>query len=249
MSTRLGFSGLVASAFLALAPLTAPAEQGGYEIPTYTATYEVRYKGKRVGRSELTVTHDKELGLYHFRSETMARGLLRLLRPNPVVERSNFRVTEGRICPLDFWYEDGSRHGEDNVHVAFDWRHRVATTTGEDGTSEVALEPGVLDQGSLRVALMRDMASATRPDTYKLVDGDSIKRYEYHSNGEQMLQTPLGKLQTETFVQQRVGSSRRTLLWVAPQLRYLPVRIEQQKDGETTTAMILRSVDGLGAEP
>ena len=33
------------------------------------------------------------------------------------------------LRPLEFWYEDGSRSGEDNLHIVFDWERRVATVS------------------------------------------------------------------------------------------------------------------------
>ena len=43
----------------------------------------------------------------------------------------------------------------------------------------------------------------------------------------------------------REGSSRTTYVWVAPQLDYLPARIETRKDDEVQTALTLMSVEGI----
>jgi hypothetical protein len=40
-----------------------------------------------------------------------------------------------------------------------------------------------------------------------------------------------------------------TSLWVAPELRFLPVRIEQRRDGEVQTAFELVKLEGLSASP
>jgi hypothetical protein len=76
-----------------------------------------------------------------------------------------------------------------------------------------------------------------------LADEDSIKPYQYTSNGEHRITTGLGELDTVSFVQQREGSSRSTWLWLAPQLRYLPARIEQRRDGEVQTAFTLQATE------
>lgn len=215
------------------------------EPTTYTARYTVEYKGKRVGTSEFSVSRDPAQGLYRFTSNVRTKGLLKLISPRPVVERSNFVYEQGRIQPVEFWYEDGTRKGEDNVHVLFDWERRVATATGEGGSTEVALESGVLDRGSMQVAMMGDLASGNTPGPYVLIDGGTLRTYEYTGNGNAMLDTPIGQLQTRRVIQQRAGSSRRTIIWAAPKLRYLPVRMEQQRDGETRTVFTLESVEGL----
>jgi hypothetical protein len=231
---------LVAAAASGSAAAADPA------IPTYSAIYEVAYKGKDLGTSEFKVSYDAASDTYEFSSRTMAKGLLKLASPNPVVERSHFRIANGRIRPIEFWYEDGSRKGEDNLHVEFDWERRVAIMSGDGSRREVALEDRTLDRGSMQVALMRDMIAAQRPGDYRLAGEDGAQGYAFTDNGEATTDTGIGTLKTRSFTQQREGSSRSTWLWFAPELSYLPARIEQRRDGEVQTAFKLASVTGLG---
>jgi Protein of unknown function (DUF3108) len=213
-------------------------------LPTYAALYEVSYRGHSVGSSEISIRYDGEREIYMFRSQTEARGLLRLLRPNPVVERSEFAFVDGQIRPLEVWFEDGSRKGDDNLHATFDWASGVATFEGEE-TERVELQPGVLDRGSMQAAVMRDMAVSTMPGPYALAENGAIRTYEYSFDGDDVTNVPLGEFATQRYVQQRPGSSRSLLVWAAPELRYLPVRIEQIRDGKTETVLELASVAGL----
>lgn len=214
-------------------------------IATYRAVYQVEYKGKSLGTSEFSVTYDAGRDVYRFESRTIPKGLLKLVAPNPVVERSEFRLDSGAIQPLEFWYEDGSRKGEDNLHVVFQWDTRVAIADGEHGRRELDVAPGVLDRGSLQVALMRDLARTGQPGRYDLADEDAVKPYEYTANGEQPIATGLGELRTLALVQQREGSSRSTWLWMAADHEYVPARIEQRRDGEIQTAFTLESYTPL----
>ncbi len=214
-------------------------------VPTYTAVYKVQYKGKDVGMSEFSVRYDAQHDVYEFTSSTRAQGLIRIARPNAAVDHSEFRLSNGRIQPLAFSYEDGSRKGEDNFQIAFDWDKHIAIYTGDGGRREIMLHDGDLDRGSMQVALMRDLMATGKPGRYQLADDDPSKAYVYMDQGEAMTQTGIGTLATHEFVQQRENSSRATYLWTAPSLSYLPVRIEQRKNGELTTAFTLASVDGL----
>ena len=226
----------------------AAYEAQGAEDPTvatYTATYRAVYKGKEAGTAEFGVRYLADRDLYEFSSRVMAKGLLKLARPNPAVERSQFRVTPDGIQPLEFWYEDGSRSGEDNFHVAFDWDRGIALVSNAGGRREMALQRSALDRGSLQVALMRDLAATGTLRPYRLADEDSVADYEYTDNGTATMQTGVGTLETRIVTQQRAGSSRATWLWVAPELGFLPVRIEQRRDGEVQTAFELQSVSGL----
>lgn len=221
------------------------AAAGDATIPTYSAVYQVEYKGKDLGTSEFKVTYDAASDTYEFTSRTMVKGLLKLASPNPVIERSHFRVVAGRIRPIEFWYEDGSRKGEDNRHVEFDWERRIAIVSGEGARREVALEDRSLDRGSIQVALMRDMIVSQHPGDYRLAGEDASQGYVFTDNGEATTATGIGMLATVSFTQQREGSSRSTWLWFAPSLSFLPARIEQRKEGETQTAFKLASLTGL----
>jgi Lon protease-like protein len=229
---------LATALLLAVCAGGAPA---GDDIATYDAEYRVEYRGRFVGRSELGVTYDAEREMYVFNSSTRARGILRLIAPGPVTEKSHFVYRDGEIVPLDFWLDDGTRRGQENIHIAFDWDKGVALAMRADGETELAIEPGVLDRASMQVAIMYDMARSNGPERYTLVDGDSLRTYEYSAAGEETISTRAGEFRAEGFVQRREGSSRTLTIWAAPELRYLPVRIEQHRDGELQTALILES--------
>jgi hypothetical protein len=223
----------------------APAADAA--VATYTAIYQVEYKGKALGTSEFSVRYIAERDVYEYTSRTLAKGLLKLMTPNAVVERSEFRATADGIVPLEFWYEDGSRKGEDNLHIVFDWERQVATVSRSEGRREWAVQRGALDRGSLQAALMRDLEATGQARRYLLADEDSVTDYEYADQGSATTPTGLGELATRSLMQHREGSSRSTWLWLAPELRFLPVRIEQRRDGEIRTAFTLQSVTGLGA--
>ena len=231
----------------AVLPALVRAEPG---IPTYAATYNVEYKGKDLGTSEFSVTYDAKRDIYEFISSTKVKGLLKLVSPNPAVDRSQFKVTGGRIVPLEFWHEDGSRKGEDNSHITFDWERHVALVSNKDGRRELKLQDGTLDRGCIQVALMHDLiVNGKLSGTYLMADDDSVSPYEYADNGETVTPTALGDIPTRAFVQHREKSSRTTTLLMAPSLSYLPARIEQTKDGELQTAFTLESVTGIAGAP
>jgi Protein of unknown function (DUF3108) len=214
-------------------------------VATYTANYRVEYQGKNLGTAQWSVRYLADKDVYEFTSATKVKGLLKLITPNPATERSLFRMTNGKIVPLEFWFEDGSRKGDDNFHMVFDWERNVATVSKDGARRELPTPPGTLDRGSMQVALMRDLATAGKPASYLLADDDSVNDYVYADEGEATTGTGLGQLETRSLMQTREGSSRSTHLWMAPSLRFLPARMEQHKNGEVQTAFTLDEVSGL----
>jgi len=245
MRTRIGATPAVAGLVLAAAAFGVLAQSSaGAPVALYTAEYDVDYKGRNLGTAGFSVSAAED-GMYVFESRTEARGLLRLARPNALLEHSRFELVDGAIRPLSFRYEDGSRRGEDNFSAEFDWSAQRVAVERESGHTEYALEPGVLDRGSMQVALMRDLARGAAVGPYVLADEDGVKTYSYACEGEERIETPAGEFDARVYVQQREGSSRVTRLWVVPDLEFLPVRIAQFRDGELYTDFTLESVEGL----
>ena len=214
------------------------------EVAEYRAEYEVRYKGRRVARAEFSVSADSN-DEYLFRSTTRARGIWRMASPTPAIEMSRFRVDDDLIVPIQFEYQDGSRKGEDNYTVEFDAAAGEARVAGANGNLLLTLEAGLLDRGSLQVALMQDLRRCTAPGPYRYVDEDGVRSYRYEQLENREATTGAGTLETVRFSQHRDGSSRTTILWLAPELAYLPVRIEQTRDGEVETVFTLEGVSEI----
>lgn len=231
--------GLIAAPAMLSAPVAAQSR-----LNEYTASYDVDYKGRRAARAVFAVSADGP-GQYRFRSATEARGLYRLASPRPVVESSRFEVTDGNIRPLAFEYEDGSRRGEDNYSIEFDHARGQLRLTAAGQTRDLPLEDGLLDRGSLQVALTLDLAQCRQAGPYRFVDDDGLRSYYYERLEDLPAETGAGRFQTLRLAQRREGSSRSTVLWLAPELDYLPVRIEQSRDGEIETVLLLESIEGI----
>jgi hypothetical protein len=225
----------------ALALLAAHPAAGQSRIAEYRASYEVRHDGRRAATAEFSVIAADD-GEYVYRSVTEARGLLKLVAPDPATEESRLRLAGSELVSLLFDYVDGSRKGEDNFSIAFDSASGQIHITGPDGATTLPWERGLLDRGSLQVAVMRDLADCRLPGTYRWVDEDGIKVYRYERLDDAEAETGAGDFATLRFRQQREGSSRQSILWLAPSLSYVPVIVEQIDDGETETVFNLSDI-------
>jgi len=213
------------------------------QLVEYQAEYGARYKSRNVGTSVFALQRGADNNAWIFSTTMQAKGLLRFASPRPIIDRSEFTLEHDTIVPQRFLHEDGSRKGEDNHNIVFDWGSQVAVISGEGYSREVALQRGVLDRGSLQVALMHTLAAGRQPQSFSVLDEQSVDDYEYTFEGEHTIETELGDVAVLRYRQQRTGSSRYTVIDLAPALDYVPVRIEQIRDGETRSAFLIESIE------
>ena len=212
------------------------------DLTGYSAAYEVYDRDRAVGEAEYSVTLlDTERGIFEFRSVSRLRGLYRLFVPRPAEEISRFVIENGGIRPLAYSLRDGTRRDRNGFSVEFDWERDHAIITTGEARLEPQLLPGMLDRGSLQVALML-LGDDFATKQVTLLDEDGPEIHELSTDGEETLDTPMGRVLARKVIQQRLGSSRRTLIWLAPELQGLAVRIERQNDGETRASFQLQSV-------
>jgi hypothetical protein len=233
--------------FIAAAAIGLPLYAGNVsaQLDEYTAQYAAQYKGRNVGTSVFTLERQSESEGYVFSSTLQAKGILRLVSPRPVVERSEFVLEGGSIVPRRFTHEDGSRKGEDNYTVVLDWDSATASISGAGFNRQIPLRRGVLDRASVQVALIQTLAAGRQPESFAVLDDESIDEYAYEFQGRHTITTEIGELDVLRYRQQRAGSSRHTIIDFAPSLGYVPARIEQIRDGESQSAFYIETFEAI----
>jgi hypothetical protein len=232
---------------LALAALCASAQATSNSNTTscpqpFKVTFDVEWRGMGAGTSMLELTR-KNPTEYTYRSSNTARGLFRLAVPDTVTQTSDFAFVDGKVRPLSYTGDDGSSDTSRDVSLKFDWAAGRVTGVAEDKPVNEPLQPGVQDSLSVQIALMCALASGQTPTSFQLIDKDKVKEYQYTSEGNATLDTPLGKIETVIYKSQREGTTRLTRMWIAPSLGYLPIRAEQIRKGKRELQLTLKSVD------
>jgi hypothetical protein len=80
---------------------------------------------------------------------------------------------------------------------------------------------------------------------YVIADGGKEKIYIFETMGEETIETPLGELQTIKLIRRRQDNNdRQSIFWSAPEMNYLPVKLEITDEGEKTV-VIIDSLNGV----
>ena len=109
----------------------------------------------------------------------------------------------------------------------------------------MALLPDAQDKLSYQLAIMYDLQNGKTEFEYSIADKRKFKNYYFKVVGNEDIATPLGSLQTVKIERVMEKGEKSTVLWCAPSLGFLPVRIEQNEKGGDEFSLMIKSVEGL----
>lgn len=217
----------------------APAVAAGQVTP-FTARYDFSHNSFLLAKMERTLRKEGETYVFESKSETA--GILSAFLDDRIRESSEWILFDGKPRPLSYQYHHTGREDERHVELDFDWGKGVVTNTVNKDPWQMEVPEGTQDKLLYQYTLMRDLQDGKKDLEYEVADGGHLKTYEFRHLGEENMETPLGELTAVKL--QRTHGSRRTVIWCAAALDYLPVRIEQHKDGKTLR-MVIRGVEGI----
>lgn len=213
---------------------------GADELRPFAAHYNVVWKGIGAGRSSITLKR-LDNARWSYESHNAARGLFRIALPGDISQTSEFRVVDDVVVPEHFRGDDGTDSTRKDVDIRFDWQARRATGVAEDKKIEVALDPGIQDGMSVQAALMLELMRGRTPSSFLLLDKDRVKEYLYTREGTETLNTEIGRKETVIFRSRRPGSEYSTMYWCAPDLGFVPMKVERHHGAKVEWSMLVQS--------
>ncbi|MGH8529803.1 MAG: DUF3108 domain-containing protein [Nevskiales bacterium] len=224
-------SALLLSSFGAHADVLSP----------YKAVYELSRGKMMLGDTTFTLSLDGD-ACYRLRGVAEPMGLAALLA-GKTTEESRFCESNGRLRSQSYRREQENGDKDDSYSLRFDWGNRMVTTNGGDPRE---LPADGLDRGLMEV-MLRQLLMQTNgklpkaPYVFLLVEDDEVTPYSLQVTGREDVSTPVGRFDTVRV--ERVNPGKREMrLWLAPELDYLPVKLERQKKGDPAISMILREL-------
>jgi len=159
-------------------------------------------------------------------------------------ESSQIKLENGQILPLQYDYKRRILTRNREAQLRFDWDAGHVTTDIDDKPWRMAIDPGIHDKLSYQLQMPFDLKAGLTTLEYLVADGGQKQVYRFQVTGEDEVETPAGTF-TAVRVERDRGedSDRETLIWFAPELDYLVVRLEQVEPNGNRFALLLKSVD------
>jgi hypothetical protein len=217
--------------------LTAVSSIADTFPPEFTAEYTLYAEGipliggGKIGKGTRTLTYLPN-GQYEFKSFAKTTGLAAFFKKIRIEERSVFTRIEGKIRPLKYTYHQTGSQSRSHT-VDYEWEEGIAKNTYKGEAQDFPLQEGILDKLLYQIVLMEELKQGKRELEYHVVGKNKIATYRPTLKGWEFVETGEGKLSTLKYERESENGKRRTVLWCAPDLHYLPVQVEHiEKDGE-----------------
>jgi hypothetical protein len=207
----------------------------------FIATFEVAWHGITAGESTLTLATPTP-GTFLYSSNIKAHGIFHLVFPDALIQSSTFTLADGHVVPLEYQESGQARDHSDDVDLKFDQNSGRVHGQSQTHSVDQPLDEGVQDPMSVQIELMRRLQAGLAPTRFKLFDHDQAKEYFYTRERSEVLNTPLGALETIVYRSDRPGSDRVTRLWLAPKLNYLPLQANRSRKGSVDLSMRILGV-------
>lgn len=185
-------------------------------------------------------THVFDVGNgYMARSVITPTGFASVLMNGSIVEQSEFQALPDGIRPQHYESIDTLSSDPKSMNFNFDWEEGAVTGDINDEDFRFEFEGAVHDRVSIQYELMHNLLNGEDASRYSLLDGDELKELTIKNIGTRRVKVPFGTFEA-VGIQHRAGdSSRVSTLWCVAELGYLPVVIEQHRNGKLRVRAVL----------
>lgn len=195
--------------------------------------HRVEYKVSiSVLHGRLTTVVTEVGGGYMANSVIEPVGFSRVVARGAIQESSYFLTDAKGVRPEQYRSVDTLSREDQQVTFDFDWGEKVVEGVVNDEPIHFELSGRVHDRVSIQYQLMLDLLNGGASAQYFMLDGDELKLLEVKNVGTKRVKVPYGEFEAIGIQHRKQNSSRVTTLWCVEELGYLPVVIEQHRDGK-----------------
>jgi hypothetical protein len=196
--------------------------------------FDVLRNGK-IGEAEVHFKRNTE-GKYQLTSERRATGIAAAFVKAKDIENSEGLIKSNGLNPITFTHQFG-KDGKKIHHADFNWSATKLKLQANDGSSEVNLPNGTQDMLSFMYQFM--FVPPLTEMQITITNGRKLNQYTYRFEGEEEINTGLGKIKTLHIAKNSDEGEDKLELWLAIDYHYLPIKIRKiDKDNKVYEQII-----------
>lgn len=221
---------------------TPNAVQNGADsyATSYVATYAATYNGMPIDVTRELIRTENSYVL-----TVKAKNFL-----GNILEVEKFHVDARGAVLVDSYTSERRFFGiARKEKLTVDWVRGVALYDAKKKHREIPLAGNYFGPISYQLQMSKDLSAGRDKFCYNVLMRGKVKEYCFEPTGEQVLDTPLGEINTVQMRRIREDQERETLFWLAPQWDYLLVKLWQKEEDGETYEIVLSGAKLDGREP
>lgn len=234
-------------ALLVLALYMSAAAAYGEElsIEPYTAHYQIKIG---ILKGTLVTTLVENDSGFNATSVIRAKSGLGRFAEKTITEHAEFMIENRQIRPMRYSSADELSSRPKKLSFLFDRDAGVVSGTVNDVHYEYPLDDDLYDRVTILYRVIGDIRSGLNATEYRLMDGRKTKELTVAHLPSTLVTTPYGKFEVVGIEHDDTRRERRTVVWCAAELDYLPVVIEQYRKGKLLARALLVNLGKPAAE-
>ncbi|MBL8520379.1 MAG: DUF3108 domain-containing protein [Betaproteobacteria bacterium] len=182
----------------------------------------------RIAKAGITIgtvreMFSREAGQYRIVSETRTAGPVRLFLKDRLTITSEGRIDPAGLVPERYSFQR-ERDAHRNLIAVFDWAAQQIIASSGERRETFELPPGTHDRVSAMYQFMFRPPSGDVVSTW-MTQGRKAEHYRYLRQGTASVAVAGRELQTVHYRRDAAPGESRAELWLAPDLKFLPVKM------------------------
>ena len=193
------------------------------------ADYEAVYSVKLMqADGTLRAKLENNNGTYTYTLKTEPTGFWKLIANGSINESSEFEIINDEIRSINYRLNDTIRRNPRESKVDFDWGKNVIKGFYKDRVIDFDIDRRILTRILLQIEIMHRKQRNNLEDSYLIIDKDEIKEINITStNSGKKISVPFGSYEVIEVSHRSKNSERINTFWLAPELDFIPVKLEQ----------------------
>jgi len=242
----LGTLAIIISFILSIHSSIGSAHAQPVEFAPFEVEYEVGNNHINAGSAVLQLAQEGDEWIYSLK--TRPTGVFKLTGKGKIQEVSVFTVSSApqslKISPQRYTYRQ-DKETRRSVDAWFDWNKNQLTYERRGEQATEAIDGPLLDRLSVTLKVMDELQrDGFDQKQLKVFDNGRVKTMLFTNEGVETVKTLMGKLETIRVRSNAVGgATRHTTTWFAPELGFVPVKIEQFKRKKLVARLTLSKLN------
>lgn len=231
---------------LSAALLLSPTIFAAHALPEFTAKYAVESYGIKLAEARYQLSYTATG--YKFTQNTELYGLASMFRDDTVNAVSYVDDVNGALLLQKHRYIQTGKEKNKNEDISIQWDTSngatVGTITGVVRSKKIKQQvtTPVWEALSFQLPLMLDANKEKKSYPYHAIIQGEVDTYNFALTSQEEIRFADKSYQALHVVRKDPKKDRQLHLWLAPELHNIPVIIENYRDGEKHSRMLLESV-------